>query len=167
MQQTTEVDFFALLKVLVKHKVDFIVVGGLSAILQGVPLNTLDADVVHSRRRDNIQRLLAALHELDAWYRLRTDKKLSPKESHLVSPGHQLLATRHGLLDLLGTIGNGLAYEDLLPHSTLVQIMEGLRVRALKLKKLIEVKEQTGRDKDRAMLPTLRATLAEKKRLRK
>jgi hypothetical protein len=35
----------------------------------------------------------------------------------------------------------------------------------LRLEKLIALKEELGRDKDLAMLPTLRATLAEKRRL--
>jgi hypothetical protein len=41
------------------------------------------------------------------------------------------------------------------------------RVRVLKLETLISMKEELGREKDLAMLPTLRATLAEKRRLTK
>ncbi len=43
-----------------------------------------------------------------------------------------------------------------------VVLEEGLVVRVLDLPGLIEVKEATGRDKDRAQLPLLRATLAER-----
>jgi hypothetical protein len=42
---------------------------------------------------------------------------------------------------------------------------EGLRIRVLKLEKLIEIKEQLTGDKDRAMLPLLRRTLEEKRKL--
>jgi hypothetical protein len=36
---------------------------------------------------------------------LRTDdRRLVPDETHLRSKGHKLLRTKHGLLDVLGTI---------------------------------------------------------------
>ena len=55
-----------LLGVLARHQVDFIVVGGVAAVIQGAPVNTFDLDVVHARTPDNIERLLGALRELDA-----------------------------------------------------------------------------------------------------
>src|SRR5882757_5383287 len=114
-------DYLEILRQFVTHKVDFILVGGLSAVVNGVSFNTMDVDVVHSRKEENLPRILAALTELDAWYRLRSDRKLFPKESHLRSPGHQLLRTKYGDLDLLGTIDDGLTYEDLSPHSSLLR----------------------------------------------
>ena len=163
-----ETNFTAILSVFAKHEADFIVVGGVSALLNGAGISTFDVDLVHSRQRDNLQRVLAALRELDGWYRLRTDKKLVPKESHLRTPGHQLLTTVHGNLDLLGAIGDSqsLSYEDLLAFSTMIDV-GSFRVRTLNLDKYVELKEKLSRDKDRAALPTLRAVLAEKKRLRK
>ena len=53
-------DFLAILQTLAKHQVDFIVVGGVGAVLQGAPISTFDLDVVHSRTSDNIDRLLVA-----------------------------------------------------------------------------------------------------------
>jgi hypothetical protein len=40
--------------------VDFIVVGGVAAVLRGAPVSTFDLDVVHSTAPENIGRLLAA-----------------------------------------------------------------------------------------------------------
>src|SRR5712691_4552229 len=97
----TEPDFVTIIETLAKHDAAFIVVGGMGAILQGVQTATYDVDVVHSRTPENLTRLLAALQELDAWYRLRTDRKLRPGESHLASLGHQLLRTKYGDLDVL------------------------------------------------------------------
>jgi predicted nucleotidyltransferase len=68
--------------------------------------------------------------------------------------------TRFGPLDLLGTIGAGHRYEDLLEHSEENEI-GSIRLRILSLEKLIEVKEETGLEKDRAVLPILRQTLIE------
>ncbi len=70
--------------------------------------------------------------------------------------------TRFGPLDLLGAIGRGDTYEDLLEHTSEMQVGRGLRVQVLGLKKLIEIKEETAGDKDRAVLPLLRRTLEQK-----
>jgi hypothetical protein len=43
------IDFLAILRSLAQHEVEFIVVGGISAVLQGAPIATFDLDVVHSR----------------------------------------------------------------------------------------------------------------------
>jgi hypothetical protein len=161
-----EDDFFTVLAAFHKAGVQFLVVGGLAAVLNGAPINTWDLDVVHSRDAANIARLLPVLENLDAIYRIQPERRLRPTESYLVSPGHQNLVTRYGPLDLLGTIGRNLSYEDLLPHSVEMDIGEGIRIRVLDLETLIAVKEELGGEKDRAVLPTLRRTLEEKKKLR-
>lgn len=161
MPQIAEPDFTAILQVLVENRVDFIVVGGISAVLNGVPINTFDLDVVHGRSPTNVRNLLSALDSLDAYYRLHADKKLKPGVSHLTSPGHSNLTTRFGPLDLLGTIGRDLVFEDLLKHSAKMKIKPGLQVWVLGLAKLIEVKEQLGGEKDKAVLPILKRTLRE------
>ena len=154
--------FREVLRILAVHGVDFIVVGGISAVLNGAPITTIDLDIVHSREPANIARLLKALDELGAEYRFTGGRKLKPAESHLVSKGHQLLTTRFGPLDVLGTIGNGLRYEDLLAHTTEMFVTEELKARILHLETLIEIKEGLGTEKDRAVLPTLRRTLQER-----
>ncbi|MBI1789939.1 MAG: hypothetical protein HYR60_20610, partial [Acidobacteria bacterium] len=87
-------DFLAVLRTLAEQGVDFIVVGGVGAVLQGAPVSTFDLDVVHSREAGNIARLLSALESL-----------VSTDASRLSSLGHQLLMTRFGPLDLWGEIG--------------------------------------------------------------
>jgi hypothetical protein len=151
-----------MLQTLAEHGVDFIVVGGVAAVLQGVPINTFDLDLVHSRAPDNLDRLLEALQQLDAYYREPGDRRLRPRRAVLACPGHNLLTTRAGWLDLLGTVSRNLGYEELLPDTVEVAIDLHLRVRLLDLAKLIEIKEETGRDKDKAVLPILRRTLEEK-----
>jgi hypothetical protein len=138
------------------------VVGGVAAVLEGVPVNTFDLDVVHSREPDNIGRLLRALDSLDATYRARPE--LKPDESHLASPDQQLLTTRFGPLDILGMIGRSRCYDDLLPHTHELEVGEGLRVRVLNLETLIAVKEEVGGERDLAVLPIMRRTLEEKRR---
>jgi len=86
---------------------------------------------------------------------------LRPQESHLSSPGHQLLTTTYGDLDCLGTVADGKAYEDLLDDTIEMRVGQGLSVRVLTLQALIASKERAGRPKDIAALPLLRATLDE------
>jgi predicted nucleotidyltransferase len=76
------------------------------------------------------------------------------------------LITRYGPLDLLGTIGRDLGYQDLLPHSTEMDIGGGVRIHVLNLEKLIAIKEELAGEKDRAMLPILRRTLEEMRKSR-
>jgi len=157
-------DFFALLRGLHDAAVDFILVGGLSAVLNGAPVQSYDVDVVHWRDAANIDRLLQELASLDAIFRIQPDRRLKPNERHLSGTGHLNLITRYGPLDVLGTIGRDLSYEDLLPHSTEMDIGEGVRIRVLNLEKFIAIKEELGGEKDRAQLPILRRTLEEKRK---
>lgn len=141
---------------------DFLVVGGVCAVLHGAPVTTFDLDLVHSRAADNVDRLLAALQELDARYRGPGQAGRRPNRSHLVSTGHQLLLTTYGPLDLLGVIGHDRDYESLLPHTVEIGVGRRLRIRVLDLPMLIRTKEETAQEKDRAVLPILRRTLEEK-----
>jgi predicted nucleotidyltransferase len=154
-------DFAAILRVLVEHGVDFIVVGGVCGVLHGAPIATFDLDVVHSRTSENVDRLLAALEALDARYRGQGQRRIKPQRSHLSSPGHQLLITQAGPLDLLGVIGDGLTYPDLLTQSAEMEVGSGIRIRVLNLDALVTIKEELGREKDKAVLAVLRRTLEE------
>ena len=113
-------------------------------MLEGAPLNTFDLDIVHSREPGNIERLLAALEDMGG------------------SAGS--LTTRFGTCDILGAIGRSRSYDDLLPHTVELEVADGLRVRVLDLETLIRTKEETGGEKDLAVLPVLRQTLKEKRR---
>ncbi len=158
-------DFRRALTVLAAREVELIVVGGISAILRGAPVVTLDLVVVHRRTPENVRRLLAALRSIDARYR-HDPRGLVPEEEHLLGPGHNLLQTTCGPLDALGAIENGLSWEDLLPDSEEMRVGPDLSVRVLSLRRLVELKVAAGRPKDLAVLPTLRATLVELEKTR-
>ena len=161
MEKNQLPDFLEILKVLTKHKVNFIVVGGVCAVLHGAPVTTFDLDLVHSRSSQNLSSLMSALNELDAFYRGRVDQQLKPKRAYLSSSGHQLLMTNAGPLDLLGAIGIGHSYDDLMKHTVVLEV-GGLQVQVLDLETLIEVKKETISDKDKAVIPILERTLQEK-----
>jgi len=143
--------------------VEFIVVGGVGAVLQGAPITTFDLDIVHSRSPDNLHRLERALDALNACYRDLAGRIIRPRAADLDTPGHHLLLTDFGPLDLLGAIGSGRTFGDLLSHTDELELA-GMRVRVLDLETLIQVKEETGQLKDKAVLPILRQALSEKKK---
>lgn len=157
--------FVDALRVLVAHEVEFVVVGMAAGVLHGVPLTTLDVDIVHRRTKDNVERLLNALHELQAVYR-GDPRNLAPTESHLLGAGHQLLTTLYGDVDCLGTIDTDKTYEDILADTEEMLIGPGAAVRVLALTRLIDIKRRAGRAKDLAVLPFLEATLDEVRRMR-
>ena len=52
------------------HKVRYVVIGGLGAVLHGSPIVTQDADICPARDRENLDCLAAALRELKARLRV-------------------------------------------------------------------------------------------------
>ncbi len=148
------------LELLSSHGVEYIVVGGVAAVLAGAPISTFDLDIVHDRSAPNLDRLMTALAELDARYRDPAGRILRPEAAALAGPGHHLLMTRFGPLDVLGEIGAGNDHAGLVAHSDVLSI-GNLSVRVLGLPALIRAKEQAGRPKDLAVLDILRQTLAE------
>ena len=153
-------DFEAILKALVGAKVDFIVVGGVCAVLQGAPISTFDLDLVYSRAGRNLDRLERVLRGLGAFYREKPE--ISPDASRLDSPGHYLLMTRFGPLNLFGSTVGGEGYRELMEHTEQIDLSGGLRVHILDLPTLIRLKKELGRDRDKAVLPILQRTLEER-----
>ncbi len=94
------VNLSEVLEGLLEARVDFILVGGLAAVIQGAPVTTMDVDVVHRQSPENIARLLSFLKSIDAVHRRLDDRLIEPKERDLSGKGHVLLATRIGPLDL-------------------------------------------------------------------
>ena len=98
-----DIPLVGLLRVLVRHEVEFVMVGGVAAVLNGAPVTTFDLDILHRRTPENVERLVAALVELDAY--LRTDsRRIRPTVSPLGGPWRALMATSPGVLGALGTI---------------------------------------------------------------
>jgi hypothetical protein len=155
--------FLRLIEALVRHDVQCIVVGGVAAVLQRVPINTQDFDLVHERSENNVAKLLLVLEELQAVYR-DDPRNLQPSESHLRGSGNQLLQAGNLKFDLLGTIEPGGTYQDLLPHTEVVNV-GGYALRVLTLEKLIEIKRGLSRPKDKLMLMHLEAALDERAKL--
>ena|SRR6185295_8816779 len=164
LRMAAELRFDEILRVLIRNEVEFIVVGGIAAILQGSPLTTEDVDVVYLSSEENILRLAKALGELEAYYLDPAGRHIEPDASRLASARIHLLKTRCGRVDALRTVGRDLAFQDLVGKSRVHEVEE-LRVRVLDLETIIETKEHADRPKDRYQLLFLRQLLAEIQRL--
>jgi hypothetical protein len=92
-------DFLAALRALREGGLEFAVVGGLAAVLNGAPVSTFDLDIVPARNEENIARLLAVLDSIDAIYRFQPLRRLKPTSSHLSSPDHHNMISSCGPLD--------------------------------------------------------------------
>lgn len=160
-------DFSRILQTLCNHQVEFIVVGGICGVLHGAPITTFDLDIVHARSEANVQRLVAALEGLNTYYRDPGGRQLKPLILHLLTPGHHLLMTDAGPLDVLGVIGEQRGFDELYPHTVSLHLTAECTVLVLTLPMLIQTKEETAREKDRFALVILRRTLEEKRKLDK
>ena len=144
---------------LLEAGVDFILVGGLAAVIQGAPITTMDVDIVHSQSPENIARLLAFLKSVEAVHRRFDDKRIKLKEEEdLSGKGYVIVTTGIGAIDVLAVIEGGRSYEDLLEHTVDIDF-RGHTLRVLDLKTLIELKKTSTDPKDKQRLLVLRETL--------
>ncbi len=159
-----EFKYREILETLNRFDVEYIVVGGVCAVIHGAPVSTFEVDVLYRIDEQNLDRIEAALAALQAYHREPGDRKLAPQRRVLVTGGPALFTTSLGALDFVGRL-DVKTYEDLLPTTSEVEISGGLRFRVLDLERLIEAKEAAGRPKDLMVLPILRETLRERERL--
>ena len=105
--------------------VAYIVVGGFARILQGTEELTWGLDIVPSTRAENLPRLEAALHDLDA---RRSDGKPFTVDAPTLAAAPLLaLETGHGELKLVVEPAGTRGYDDLRRAATREPIGKGLR----------------------------------------
>ncbi|HZF56510.1 MAG TPA: hypothetical protein VE093_48175 [Polyangiaceae bacterium] len=139
--------------------IEFIVVGGLAAVLMGAPVVTFDLDIVHHRTPENVDRLLALLLRHGAYHRLDlANRRLPPTRDALLGRGHVNLAVRDAKLDVLCEIEQEAGYDEILGDTEAVPF-HGRTLRVLGLQRLIQAKAAAGRPKDHMVIPILVATL--------
>jgi hypothetical protein len=161
-EKQTNVDLGAILEGLVLAGVDFILVGGLAAVVQGAPVTTMDVDIVHSQSPENIARLLGYLTSIDAFHRRPDAKLIKPQVGDISGKGHALFTTRLGPIDVLAVIEDGKAYGDLLEHTVEIEF-RNRPIRVLDLEMLVQLKKNSPDPKDRQRLPVLEETLRQLK----
>jgi hypothetical protein len=151
-----------------RHGVQYVLIGGLAAVLHGSPLLTIDADICPARDVDNLARLAAALDELDA--RIRTPDAAEgvrfPRDAAFLGRVDLLnLVTRAGDLDVAFMPAGTGGYGDLVVRAV-PMIIQKVTVAVAALEDVIRSKEAANRAKDRRALPVLQELLKELQRRR-
>lgn len=153
----------AIVAVLNRHDVRFIVIGGMAAMVRDLPVPaTVDIDITPSRDPDNLERLAAAFDELEAglltadqggtWFpRHPTENWAQYDTLHLV--------TKYGPLDLVFVPDGATRGYDDLAASADDQLVEGSEALVITVAAWERLKEASGRAKDLEHLDRYRENL--------
>jgi hypothetical protein len=146
-----------LLETLLRHRVRFVVIGGIAGRLLGSPTITNDLDVCYARDRKNLGALSRALVELKAGLRgAPNGLPFRPDVPALEAGDHFTFVTTAGNLDCIGTPKGSGGFADLIAGATRMSI-GAFEVPVVAIEDLIRMKEAAGRPKDRVELEILAA----------
>src|SRR5690554_6076892 len=117
-------DLNLLLKTLLEHKLDFLIVGGFAAVVHGSSHVTKDLDITMLLNQENVDKLRLALGDLQPFHRMNPSRRLSfLKEPKNVDGLNNLyLETSAGILDVVAiskSIGN---FDDLKSRALTVNL---------------------------------------------
>jgi hypothetical protein len=156
-----------LLETLVRHDVDFVLIGGMAGRAHGSAYVTLDLDVAYERSRANLERLAEALHELGATLRgAPPDLPFVLDAKTLENGANFTFDTRCGPLDILSDPAGAPPYASLREGAGTPLDVEGVSIRVASLDHLIAMKEAVGRPKDLLMASEYRVISDELRRPR-
>jgi hypothetical protein len=147
--------FFELLRTLLAHDVEFVVIGGFALGFHGAARATKDVDIVPAPGVENLTRLWNALGELDASPQGLEDFR--PEEMPIEwsldglieGGGNWIVHTRFGRLDVMQWVQPFDSYSELRANAVEERVDEaGGIVVVAGLDDLIAMKEAAGRDQD-------------------
>src|SRR5207302_1796100 len=114
-ERLPQTDFDRVLRALTSESVDFILIGGLAAIIHGSARTTYDVDVVYARAPANLARIVKALAPFQPYLRgVPPGLPFHFDERTLRNGLNFTLLISIGGVDLLGEVLGGGSYDDLL-----------------------------------------------------
>ena len=141
-----------LLGPLLRHGVDFVVVGGVAGWALGSNYPTYDLDVAYARGHANAVRLAAALEEIGV--RLRgapADLPFQLDPQTIENGANFTFATPYGDFDVLADVGGVRSYDELKAMAEKKELF-GFDVLVASIDHLIAMKRAANRTKDKLML---------------
>jgi hypothetical protein len=151
-------EYLDALETFAKHRVRFVVIGGIAGNLHGSTSLTQDVDICYARDEENLERLVKALGELRV--RLRgapLDVPFLLDARTLAMGDHFTFVADTGSVDVLGhPTGIPGGYEEL-ERAADEMDLGGFSVKVASLDDLIRMKRAAGRPKDLAELEILGA----------
>lgn len=152
-------------RVLNEHGVDYIVIGGIAALMHSSPYPTFDTDVCPETSSENLERLSQALRSMDAKIFAEPVPEGLPFSPDLVFLRENPilnLVTRFGRVDVISKPAGSAGYPDLRRDAITVTIDE-LTVPVASLEDVIRTKSAVTSREDPSV-PVLREILARSKR---
>ena len=155
--QRPELHVDRLLRALVDADVDFVVIGGVAAMLHGSPRVTFDLDICFATDAANLEALGGALTGLRARLKgVADDVPFMPDAATLRRIEVLTLTTEAGEIDVLARPSGAPRYETLRSNADRFDLA-GLRVRVAAIDDLVAMKSAAGRAKDLADVEELEA----------
>jgi len=152
-------NFIQAVQTLADAGVEFVIIGGWSAILHGSSYVTNDLDICFSRRKENLGRLAGALAPFHPRPRdLPAEVPFVWDETTLRNGTIFTLSTDMGVIDPLAEVSGLGGFDEVKAHSIEMDAFDR-RVRTLDLPSLIRAKRAAGRPKDLLVLPELESLL--------
>ncbi len=149
-----------------RHRVSYVVIGGVAAMLQDVPIQeTLDVDVVPQRKAKNLKALANALKEMEARLRVPGEPEgveIPLDERTFRDVSTLTFVTRFGPFDILFEPSGAPTYADL-ERGAIVLRRFDRDIAVASIEDLIAMKRSTGREKDTAHLSVLLQHVATQK----
>jgi len=128
--------------------VRFVVIGGIAASLQGSTTITNDFDICYARDQENLERLTAALTEVQATLRGVREPVAFLLDARSLKAGLNFrFDTKYGPFDCLGAVAASFDYEQLRRNADDMDLV-GTKIPVASLDDLIRMKRAAGRNKD-------------------
>lgn len=141
-------DFFSLLKILTKSKVDYVVIGGFACVVHGYTYVTQDIDLCLDFTIDNLMRLQKAIKTLHPVHRMTPKKiKLNLTEENCSHYKNLYLNTDKGQIDCISYVDGVGDFKTVKGRSILIEINK-IKISVLDIDAIIESKQALNRDKD-------------------
>ena len=142
-----------LLGELLRHGVEFVVIGGFSLAAHGVVRGTKDVDIVPEPTEENLTRLMAALDALAAepvaLGDFRREELVELTLENLIAGGNWPLRTRLGRLDVMQHVPGMKSYRQLRADAVLPKLPDLERAPAFAgYEDLVTMKQASGREQD-------------------
>jgi len=146
----------ALLKRLLDHNLEFVIVGGFAATLHGSSIVTKDLDICVPLSSDYIEKLRNCLKEIHPVHRMHP-KKLSFLEfpEDTATTKNIYLKTDEGILDILGFVGGVGKFDDLKKNAIEISLFDH-KCHVISIDDLISAKATMGSPKDLSTIEELK-----------
>jgi len=148
VQRASDFQPEAVIRLLGRHEVRYVLIGGLAAVTHGAPIVTQDIDLCYARDAANLERLAAALQDVHAYLRGADPGLPFRLDARTIAKGDAFTFTTDlGWIDILATPAGTEGYEDLARTAQPFELF-GQRVLIAAVDDLIRMKRAAGRPKD-------------------